>query len=283
MLNLLASFLVKSSLSMSTLSFYSIKFSPFIQSLPPAHHVICHLNSYIYTRGKYRMLNIPIKIDISYPDILDILFDYPIRKPIINQSTAKITVCIWFIIQFISLFLSFTILITTNHPFWIGQFEHIFYQFENDITIPVRPYFQTEQYSSLLLQPESASEISNIIINYGIKQNRTIRAIGCAHSSAPLFTNDIIISLNKFKHIQLKLIQNENNINKNTIIIGAGAGWSVEDTENYLYKHDMLGTGVYGVFGPMTKYLNAVWIIDGNGNNLYITNKTIIHCYLLSK
>eukprot|EP01084_Bolivina_argentea_P169537 293891_1 len=191
------------------------------------------------------------------------------------------TVCIWFSIQFISLFFVYTLLITTNHPYWIGPFEDIFYKFENNIT--VRPYFQTEQYSALFLEPETPTEISNIIINYGIKQNKTIRAIGSAHSSAPLFTNDVIISLNKFRHIELKLIKNGNN--KNTIIIGAG--WNVEDTEDYLYEHGfvllgfgssqaqtlpgMLGTGVYGAFGSMNKYLNAVWMIDGYGNDVYIT------------
>eukprot|EP01084_Bolivina_argentea_P078882 143144_1 len=157
------------------------------------------------------------------------------------------SVCVWYSAQLITIFWICTILIVTNHPYFIGPFEEIFLNPAKNNGISVRPYFQVNEYSADILEPSTVSDIQNIIVN---NNGKTIRPIGSAH-------------------------------------IIAGAGLKVEVTEDYLYKYGyvllgfgsameqrlagMLGTGVYGAFGSMNRYLLSVWIVDGNGNDLYIT------------
>ena len=193
------------------------------------------------------------------------------------------SVCVWYSAQLISIFFICTVLIVSNHPYWTAKFEAIFLNPDENNGISFRPYFQANEYSATFLEPQNSSEIQDIILDYGIYQKRTIRAVGSGHSSADLSTNDVIISLNNFKNIKIS----DNNDNDYISVI-AGAGISVQETEDYLYENGgyvllgfgsaqfqrlggMLGTGVYGAFGSMNKYLISVWIIDGNGNDLYIT------------
>eukprot|EP01083_Nonionella_stella_P092539 259094_1 len=199
------------------------------------------------------------------------------------------TVCIWYSIQLCSLLLLSTILFVSHHPYLMNRFQDIFYSFENDITL--RPYFQTTQYSAVLYEPSTTAEIQYLIQTLGIQRNQTIRAIGSAHSSSPLFTNDILISLANFRYLKLRLI--EDGYDENTVIIGAG--WTVQEIEDLLYYHNyvllgfgsvqsetfagLLGTGTYGAFGSMNQYLISVWLIDGHGNDVYINkyvNETLL-------
>ena len=190
------------------------------------------------------------------------------------QYTCNI-VFVWYLFQIFTLFLIATLLITFYHPYLKGPFDDIFLNGTNGITF--RNYWQTVEYEAYIWRPETVLEIQNIIINEGILNNKKIIAVGSGHSSADLFNNDIMISLDNFKNIS---ISNDSN----SVIVGAGA--VLKDVEDYLFEFGyvllgfgntqsqrmggMLGTSVYGVYGSMNKYLKSVWFVDGNGNDIYV-------------
>ena len=186
-------------------------------------------------------------------------------------------ICLWYLCQLCILFIVCTILIVLYHPYLKGPFDEIFLK-NGDITL--RNYWQTVEYTGNIIYPKSVSEIQNIILNEGINNGKRIIAVGSAHSSAPLFNDDIMISVNNFNNISIN-----NNTGIPSVIVGAGA--ILKDVEDYLFENGyvllgfgntqsqtmagMLGTSVYGIYGSMNKYLLNAWFVDGNGNDLYVT------------
>ena len=191
--------------------------------------------------------------------------------------------CMLYSIQITLWFLIITITLILYHPYWNGVFEVYFPRFKgfNSKNISVRSWPQTHEYSGELILPNNKDEIISFINN--VKLNgKIVRPAGTGHHFNKILTNDYIISVENINHIQI-------NISDESVLVGAGA--RVGDVEDLLHElgyilpgfgnaqyqrfGGMLGTGVGNCFGSMSKYATDIWLIDGNGNDVYINSDNV--------
>ena len=206
------------------------------------------------------------------PNICDFAFTWGFCTYFVQLSTW------WFMI---------TVVFVLFHPFLSGPYDVQFPSSSDyrskDVT--VRPWPQTNEYFGEIYRPTDTQEIIDIIdknldLLNSTGQLKTIRAVGSAHSRARLLTNDIMISLDNFNDIE---------INETEMTVTVGAGVVVSEVNDMLFDlgyvilgfgnaqfqrfGGMIGTGVYNTYGSMSKFATDIWLIDGYGNDVHISEE----------